>query len=217
MTIHSVVFIPVLFGFIGFVEPCSIGINILFLNRIQAFDRTKRISETVLFILVRGLFLALFGLSAAFIGSKFITIQPSFFLILGSVYILLGILAIVNMYRPIFTYEINISKYLQNKESIALGIVFGLIIPACAISLVLALIGKSILIGNLLEEFVSLFVFGVALSFPLVVITYFDHANEIIRRLSKKARQIPWLAGGVLIGVGVLTMLSSTWWTEAAR
>ncbi len=217
MNIHSVILIPLLFGLIGFVEPCSIGINIIFLNRIHSFKRAKRISETLIFTLVRGTFLALAGLSAAFIGSKIITIQSSFFLILGGVYILLGALTIMNMYRPIFTHEINLSTYLKHQESITLGVVFGLIIPACAISFVLALIGKSILTGDILEGFVSLFVFGVVLSFPLVVITCFDQSNEIISKISKKARQIPWLAGAVLIGVGLLTMLSSTWWADAAR
>ena len=49
------------------------------------------------------------------------------------------------MYRPIFKHDINISKYISNKGTIALGVAFGLIILACAIPLVLALIGKSIL------------------------------------------------------------------------
>ncbi|MHC4684764.1 MAG: hypothetical protein ACYTEW_10695, partial [Planctomycetota bacterium] len=148
---------------------------------------------------------------------KIITIQSSFFLILGGVYILLGVLAIINMYRPIFKHGINVSKYFPNEGGIALGVVFGLIIPACAISLVLALIGKAILFGNLLEGFISLFVFGIALSSPLLVISYFDTSNEIIAKISGKAKRIPWLAGMVLIGIGFLTMFSSSWWASAGR
>jgi len=99
----------------------------------------------------------------------------------------------------------------------ALGFVFGLIIPACAIPFILALIGKSILVGNLLEGFVSLFAFGIALSIPLLVIGLFRTSNEIVAKISEKARQIPWLAGTVLIVVGFLTMLSSTWWAGAGK
>lgn len=216
MSIYTLVLIPALFGLIGFVEPCSLGINGIFLNRIKGFEKKKRISETLIFTFVRGGFLALAGLSAAFIGSKIITLQSSFFVILGGVFILLGALAILNRYMPIFKYEINISKYLKNRGSITLGFAFGLIIPACAISFVLALIGKSIFLGNLLEGFVSLFIFGIGLSSPLVVISCFDKSNEIITKISEKARQIPWLAGVVLIAVGLLTMLSSTWWASAA-
>jgi cytochrome c-type biogenesis protein len=206
-----------LFGLVGFVEPCSLGINVIFLNRIKGFERAKRISDTLVFTIVRGTFLALVGLSATFIGSKIISIQSSFFLILGAIYIFLGALAIVNMYKPIFAHQINLSKYIINKGNIALGFIFGLIIPACAISFVLALIGKSILLGNLVEGFISLFLFGIALSLPLVIISFFDKSNEIIAKIAEKARQIPWLAGMVLIAVGLLTMLSSTWWTGAAK
>jgi cytochrome c-type biogenesis protein len=217
MNINSLVLIPFLFGLVGFVEPCSLGINMIFLNRINGLERAKRISETLVFTIVRGTFLALVGLSAAFIGSKIINIQSSFFLILGGIYILLGALAILNMYWPIFTHQIDLSRFVKNKGSIALGVVFGLIIPACAISFVLALIGKSILLGNLVEGFISLFLFGIALSLPLVIISFFDKSNQIIAKIAEKARQIPWLAGMVLIAVGLLTMLSSTWWTGAAK
>lgn len=217
MNIYDSILIPLVFGLIGFIEPCSLGINIIFLNRIKGFNRVKRISETLIFTAVRGFFLALLGLSAAFIGNKIITIQSSFFLILGGVYILLGVLAVTNMYRPIFKYEINMSKYIKNEGSIALGVVFGLIIPACAISLVLALVGKAILFGNLFEGFISLFIFGIALSSPLLLISCFDKSSEIIAKTADKARRVPWLAGMVLIGVGFLTMLSSSWWAGAGR
>jgi cytochrome c-type biogenesis protein len=121
------------------------------------------------------------------------------------------------MYRPIFKHGINISKYFPNEGGIALGVVFGLIIPACAISLVLALIGKAILFGNLLEGFISLFVFGIGLSSPLLLISCFDKSSEIIAKTADRAKKIPWLPGMVLIGVGFLTMLSSSWWAGAAK
>ena len=211
------VLIPVLFGLIGFFEPCSLGINIIFLNRIKDLNRARKISETLIFSLVRGFLLALVGLSAAFIGSRIISIQSSFFLILGGIYIIFGALTIINKYKLVFRSGIDLTKYLQNKGSVALGFVFGLIIPACAIPLILALIGKTILLGKLLEGFVSLFAFGIALSLPLMVISFFAKSNEIISRISEKGRQIPWLAGMVLIVVGLLTMLSSTWWAGAVR
>jgi cytochrome c-type biogenesis protein len=217
MNVYGSVLIPLVFGLIGFVEPCSLGINIIFLERVKSYNRAKRIWEALIFSLVRGFFLALVGLSAAFIGSKIATLQSSLFLVLGGVYVLLGLLAIMNMYKPIFKYEVNISKYIPNGGGMALGLVFGLIIPACAISFVLALIGKSIALGNLLEGFISLLAFGIALSSPLLLISCFERSNEIIRSISEKARRIPWLAGLVLIVVGFLTMLSSTWWAGFER
>jgi len=214
---YDIVVIPVLFGLIGFFEPCSLGINIIFLDRIKGLNTTKKIIETSIFCLARGFLLALVGLSAAFIGSGIITIQSSLFIILGALYIFFGALTLINKYKPVFRPGIDLAKYVQIKSSVTLGLVFGLVIPACAIPLILALLGKSILLGNLLEGFVSLFAFGLALSIPLLIISFFAKSNEIISKISEKARQMPWLAGVILIVVGLLTMLSSSWWAGATR
>ena len=207
MVLYDLLIIPILFGLIGFIEPCSLGINIIFLNRVNQFTRAKRIYETVIFTFVRGFFLA--------IGSRFITIQFSLFIVLGAIYILLGILSIVNMYHPIFKTDINLGKFVKNKGAVALGVIFGLIIPACAIAFVIALIGKALVAGNLFQGFISLFVFGITLSSPLIVISYFKKSNEIVQKIAAKAKSVPWLAGVILIIVGILTMLTSVWWAGA--
>lgn len=216
MSIHSLIWLPFVFGLIGFVEPCSIGINLIILNRIKKLKRMRRIWETLIFTFARGSFLALMGLSAAFVGSKIVPIQSSLILLLGGIYLFAGVFALMNKYKPAFRLEINMGKYIQNKGSAALGLVFGPVIPACAIPLVLALIGKSILIGNLLQGFVSLLIFGIGLSSPLVGISCSRRSNEIIVKISEGARKVPWLAGVVLIIVGLLTMLSSSWWAGAS-
>lgn len=215
MGFYDLILIPLLFGLVGFIEPCSLGINIIFLNRIKHLNRAKRIYETTIFTLVRGFFLALAGLTAAFVGNKFISIQSNLFIVLGTIYIILGILSIIHMYHPVFKSNMNLAGYFKNKSTIALGIVFGLIIPACAIGFVIALIGKAALAGNLFSGFVSLFVFGITLSFPLIIIGYFERSSKIIQKIFAKTKKIKWLAGSILISVGILTMLSSVWWRAA--
>jgi len=215
MGLYTLVVIPILFGLVGFFEPCSLGINLIFLNRVQSMKRKKRIGESVIFTLVRAFILALVGLTAAFIGSRFITIQASLFIVLGMAYILLGIIAIINMYRPIFKTDINLAKYFKHRGAFSLGAIFGLVIPACAIALVLALVGRAVLAGNIFEGFISLFVFGIALSSPLIIISYYEKSNKIIQNLSIKAKKVPWMTGAILILVGILTMLTSVWWTGA--
>ena len=81
--------------------------------------------------------------------------------------------------------------------------------------LIVALVGRALVVGGLLDGFLSLFVFGLALSSPLVVISYFEKSNKIIQKIATKAKSWPWLAGVVLIFVGVLTMLTSIWWAGA--
>jgi len=215
MGVYDLFLLPVLFGLVGFFEPCSLGINLIFLNRIQSMKRQKRVWESIIFTSVRAFILALVGLAAAFIGGKFITIQASLFMFLGIAYILLGILIIINMYRPIFKTDINLAKYVRNRGAISLGVIFGLVIPACAIAFVLALIGKAAVMGNLFEGFLSLFVFGITLSAPLVMISYSERSTKIIQKIAMKMKKIPWIAGAVLILVGLLTMLTSVWWSGA--
>lgn len=214
---YDLILIPFLFGLVGFVEPCSLGINVLFLNYIHKFKRIKRVSETLIFTLARGFVLALIGLSAAFIGTKFIKIQTSLFVILGILYIILGILSIINMYKPIFGMKWDFSRFIKKKTSLSLGLAFGLVIPACAIALVLALLGKTLLVGDLFGGFISLFVFGVTLSLPLVFICYFEKSTKIIQNIYNKAKRIPWLTGAILILIGILTFLTSSWWLKAIQ
>jgi len=217
MSFYDLLLIPFIFGLVGFFEPCSLGINIIFLNNLSKLSKAKRVLESLIFTLTRGFILALVGLSAAFIGNKFVEIQSSLFTALGVFFIILGILAIINMYKPIFSVKLDFSRFIKNKSGLRLGIVFGLIIPACAIGFILALIGKTVLIGDLFEGFISLFIFGMTLSAPLILISYSEKSIQIIQKIHEKTRKIKWLAGAILILIGILTILSSTWWFNAIK
>ena len=217
MSFYDILLIPFLFGLVGFFEPCSLGINIIFLNSMQKFSKAKRVIESLIFTFSRGFILALVGLSAAFIGNKFVKIQSSLFLILGLLFIGLGILSIINMYKPIFRVKLNFARFVKNKTGLGLGVAFGLIIPACAIGLILALVGKTVLMGDLFEGFISLFIFGITLSVPLIFISYSDKSIKIIQKIHEKTRKIKWLAGAILIIVGILTILSTFWWFNAIK
>jgi len=111
--------------------------------------------------------------------------------------------------------DINLAKYIKNRGALSLGLIFGMVIPACAIALLIALIGRALVVGNLFGGFISLFVFGVALSSPLIFISISEKSNKIMQKIAAKAKSWPWLAGTVLILVGILTMLSSVWWAGA--
>jgi len=215
MSLYDVLLIPFLFGLIGFVEPCSLGINVIFLNHIKRFSKAKRLAETILFTLIRGSILALVGLSAAYIGQQFITIQASLFSILGIIYFLLGVFLILGKYVPLPSLKTNFSHFFRNKKTISLGIIFGFVIPVCAIPLILALIGQAVVVQNLSAGFISLFVFGITLSLPLVALSLSEKSNQIIRWLSQKSKNVPFIAGIILIIFGILTVFSRSWWLGA--
>ena len=83
-------------GLLGFVEPCSIGANGIFLGYLQEKDRNTRLRETVKFALVRSAVLGLFGLGIAFLGGFIFPVQKGFWLFLGLLYLTLGVAVILN-------------------------------------------------------------------------------------------------------------------------
>jgi len=83
MEIFQILIFPLLLGLLGFFEPCSLGINSIFLRYIHKLELSKRLGETLIFTLVRGFILSLVGLSVAFVGKKVFTFQSSYFIILG--------------------------------------------------------------------------------------------------------------------------------------
>jgi len=125
MSLGDLILLPFIFGLVGFFEPCSLGVNIIFLNHLQGFSRAKRLAETLSFMLSRGLVLAMAGLSAAFIGKRFIDIQGSLFLLLGAFFIVLGVLSIINMRRPFFGFTLDFSGLVKDRSGLKLGAAFG--------------------------------------------------------------------------------------------
>ena len=67
-------------GLLGFVEPCSIGANMVFLGHLREKGRGARLRETTKFALVRSAVLGFFGLGIAFLGSSVFAAQKGFWL-----------------------------------------------------------------------------------------------------------------------------------------
>jgi cytochrome c-type biogenesis protein len=62
-------------GLLGFVEPCSIGANMVFLGHLREKAKGERLRETAKFALSRSIVLGLFGLGIAFVGSSVFAAQ----------------------------------------------------------------------------------------------------------------------------------------------
>jgi len=83
-------------GLLGFVEPCSVGANMVFLGHLREKGRGERLRETAKFALGRSAVLGLFGLGIAFLGSSVFAAQKGFWLLLGLLYLALGVAVILN-------------------------------------------------------------------------------------------------------------------------
>lgn len=205
MEFYQLTVIPIAFGLLGFVEPCSVGANIIFLGYLQARQRDKLL-EAVRFTITRALFLGVIGMTAGIIGRPLRTGTFSYSLGLGILYVALGIFALWWGYRGSGMRSLDLGRYLPRQGAIPLGVIFGLSAPACSLPLLVALIGLGALKGAW-AGFFTLFLFGLALSAPLLWIARAPKADEILRRLGRSAFKVPYLPGLVLIVVGIVSVL----------
>ncbi len=210
MEFYQITLVPIAFGLLGFIEPCSIGANIIFLGYLQSRDRGK-IFEAVKFTVTRALFLGLIGLAAGVLGQSLQTGTYSYSMILGFLYVFLGFLALWWGYRGTGLASLDLGRYFPKGGAVPLGVIFGLSAPACSLPLLLALVGLGAMKGAWVG-FLTLFLFGLALSAPLLWIARSERADEILRRLGRVPMKAPYLPGSVLIIVGLIT--ASTAWRQ---
>lgn len=204
----NLVVIPAALGLLGFIEPCSIGSTLIFIKHLEGKDAARKIMETMLFALTRALFIGALGVSAALLGAAFLGFQKGAWIALGAIYGLIGVLYLVRQTDMLMVSIGPSLSYLSGaRGSVGLGILFGLNIPACAAPLLLALLGAAAAGGatqsTLIGGFVSLGVFGTALSLPLVVALLFEPAQRALDWLAGLTRRVPLWTGVVLIALGL--------------
>jgi cytochrome c-type biogenesis protein len=221
VSLTQILLIPLAFGLVGFVEPCSIGIHMIFLGSVADAPPRRRLAGVAVFALVRAVLMAGVGLSAAWVGAQLFTWQSGWFLGLGAAYMAIG--AWLTFGRGSLTGLMRhpwlSGAWLADAPAagpVLLGLLGGLTIPACAIPLVAVLIGQSLVVGELAGGAVSLLVFALALSAPLLPLTLWRGGQALLARLSGVARRYRRWLGAVIMLIGVLTMLSAKWWSDAA-
>lgn len=201
------VLLPAGLGLLGFVEPCSIGSSLLFVKFLEGKGRAAKISQTALFTATRATFVGTLGAAAVVVGSAFASYQRLAWVVLGIAYTLLGLLLVTGRYVW-FTVpgRARLSSMTGPRGSVALGLIFGLNIPACAVPLLAALLAMSAATGTsgaaIVSGFVSLAVFGLALSLPLLAAVFFERARRLLDRLAGGAARFPRWAGALLIVLG---------------
>ncbi len=200
--------IPVAFGLIGFIEPCSMGANFVFLSYIRDKPFAEQLRHAVIFVLSRALFLGLLGAGVAWLGRSFAAGAFLYSAGLGTLYIALGIAAL-GIHFGFFPMPMgDIGSWLQKKSGLSLpmGIAFGLSAPICAAPLFLALFGQAGFAG-VSRGFISLFLFGIALSAPFIVVAMSKRAFELLSRIGRHSARVPLWAGIFLIAIGVWSVV----------
>lgn len=208
MDVWSTVLLPVGLGLLGFLEPCSLGANILFLNLQAKLDTARRVGEALVFTGTRALFLGTIGALGALVAQPLARAQAGYSLILGGLYIALGLASLAGTWNWTLPPAVDPGQLLARWAGRAapLGVIFGLTAPACAAPLFLALVGQAGP-GGAARGFMMLGLFGLALSAPLVVIAASRRAGALLHRLRQWAGGAPAVAGIALIGLGVLSIV----------
>lgn len=217
-SLASLVVLPIGLGLLGFVEPCSLGSTLIFIKTMEGSDAQEKLTQVGVFALSRALFTGLLGLAAVIVGSAFLGFQRSAWVALGLLYVALGVLFIANR-AWILNVALgpSLARLTGVRGSAMLGVLFGLNIPACAAPLIFAVLAAAAAGGasgaTLLTGFVSLALFGLALSLPLTLAVLFEGARRAIDWLGSLSRRLPVWTGVLLMALG----LWSIWFGVFAR
>jgi cytochrome c-type biogenesis protein len=206
--LFQLVILPVGLGLLGFVEPCSIGSSLVFIKYIEGQSAAARIAQVGVFALTRALLIGALGGLVALIGTIFLGLQKSAWILLGALYIAIGAFYAFGKAGFLMrSFGPSLSRLVGLRGSIGLGVLFGLNIPACAAPLIFALLGTAALGGStggtFARGFVSLGLFGLALSAPLVLAVSWEPGRRLLDRLAGLSVRVPMVIGLVLIGLGL--------------
>jgi cytochrome c-type biogenesis protein len=202
------VLLPIGLGLFGFIEPCSIGSTLVFIKVMEDKPLAVKLWQVGVFTAVRAAFIGALGAAVVFAGSAFIGFQKAMWVGLGALYVALGLLYLAGRAGYVMTtLGPGLARIGEVRGSAALGLLFGLNIPACAAPLLFALLGVAAAAGvsgsTLAQGFVSLALFGFALSLPLAVAVLIPVTRRWLDLLAGLSRRVPRWTGIVLVGLGL--------------
>ncbi|MGI8401006.1 MAG: cytochrome c biogenesis protein CcdA [Gemmatimonadaceae bacterium] len=194
-------------GLLGFVEPCTVGSSVLFVKYLQGKSAAAVKLEAIVFAGTRALVLGGLGVVAALAGRAILPYQRGFWIGLGVLYGLVGTLYLSGHQR-LLARRLG-PKLGRAPSAAAVGLLFGLNIPACATPLLAVLFAANLGAANIARGFWTMGIFGLALSFPLVLAVYSARAREALVRLASYADQVPRWTGTLLIVLGAWSIFTA--------
>lgn len=191
-------------GLLGFVEPCTIGSHLLFVKYLEGKASMEQMTQTVVFAVTRTLLIGALGAAAAFVGSTILDLQRSFWIVLGIGYVIFGFIYLLGKQDKLMVaLGTQVQWGWTHQGAIALGFLFGLNIPACAAPLLAAVLSASLGVASMGRGFLTLALFGAALSLPLVVVIYWQRAKNWLERIVVFSKRMPLWTGMLFILLGL--------------
>lgn len=200
--------LPIGLGLLGFVEPCTMGSNLLLIKHLEQRPYRSRLMQMLVYTATRALFMGLLGGSAALIGARFFDLQRVLWIGLGAVYLGFGLLYLAGRQgRLMVRLGPVLSRASGTRGSAALGLLFGLNVPACAVPLIVVLLGVSASQaagGDApVRGFASLLLFGLTLSAPLLLAVLWPPARRALDAVAGLSVRLPRWTGVILAGLGL--------------
>jgi cytochrome c-type biogenesis protein len=208
VSVTTLLLVPLGLGLLGFVEPCSIGSTLVFIKYLEGKDAPTKLVQVGVFAITRAVFIGLMGILAVLLGTAFLGFQKAAWILLGAVYVLIGLLYLIGKAEALMvTLGPRVGKLADARGSASLGLLFGLNIPACAAPLIFALLGAAAAGGasgaTLAYGFISLALFGLGLSLPLVAAVMLEPVRRGLDWLSGLSVRVPFWTGVVLLALGL--------------
>lgn len=191
-------------GFLGFIEPCTIGAHILFLVSQRARPLGQRLMSALIFLFARIVVMGGFGGMIVVIGQRLIDVQTGAWLIFGAIYLCLGT-AILAGWDKSMRHRIGLVPKGWNAAGNPLlqGLAFGLNIPACAAPILFGLMGTATASGSATTGFLMMAVFALALSLPLLPLSVMPGLAIPLDRFADWLRPRRWLLGAIFVALGI--------------
>lgn len=208
---------PILLGIAGAFTPCALGVNAVFLGTVLGKSRARRLREWAIFAAARAGLLTLLGLAFGLLGQAVQGYAWGFQVTVNIGMILLGTLFIVHSLRPFPLPGFSLASNRAPTSDLGvagLGALFGLDITACIGPFVLALLARTVLIGNWWSGGLVLFLFGVSLSLPLLAAILTERTGQWLMDVARRRRLLFFLVGG---GFLILLGAAELWLSAAGR
>ncbi len=204
LSLQSLILLPIGLGLLGFIEPCTIGGHLLFLDTQKDRSIHEKTKAVVAFITARSIVAGMFGALISFLGQQLIDMQTGIWLIFGLIYLGVGIAFLIGKAGLIKKkMDLAPTAWKRAQNPVILGLAFGLNIPACAAPILFGLLGLAATTGTIIAGFAMMFLFGLFLSLPLAVFAIVPKLAGGLDKLAHRLIQARWIIGIVFVALGV--------------
>src|SRR3990172_3582405 len=97
------ILLPIGLGFVGFIEPCTIGSTLVFVKVMEGRPPATKLWQVGVFTATRALFIGVLGAVAVLVGSAFIGFQKAMWTGLGTFYVVLRLLFVAGLASHLIT------------------------------------------------------------------------------------------------------------------